>query len=148
MHRKAQNTKGGEKTAGKMDLSHIAGYLFVLSLIVSVIAGIAVGEYNIGANAQAWISVLFIVLGIVIGVCMSTSKKIEEEIYVLVLVMAGLLIASNMKVFESINTATSTNWGTSINAMVSYIATFSAAVIIVLAIRTLTRHHVSKISKS
>jgi hypothetical protein len=131
-----------------MDLSHIAGYLFVVSLIISVIAGIAVGEFNIGANAQAWISVLFIVLGIVIGACMSTSKKIEEEIYVLVLVMAGLLIASNMKIFESINIATNTNWGTSINAIVLYIAMFSAAAIIVLAIRTLTRYHVSKIGES
>ena len=34
------------------DLSHIAGYLFVVGLIVGVIAGIAVGFMGIGGVGQ------------------------------------------------------------------------------------------------
>lgn len=128
-----------------MDLSHIAGYLFVLGLIVAVIAGLAVGLANIGATAQAWIAVMFMIIGVVIGACMSTSKKLEEEVYVLVLVSLVLLVASNMGVFGQLNVATGTNLGTAINAIVGYIAMFSAAAMIVLAIRTLTHFHVSKI---
>ncbi len=127
-----------------MDLSHIAGYLFVLGLIAAVIAGLAVG-FNIGATAQPWIAVMFMIIGVVIGACMSTSKKLEEEVYVLVLVSLVLLVASQMNVFTNLNVAVS-NLGTAINLVVTNIAMFSAAAMIVLAIRTLTHFHVSKIS--
>ena len=127
-----------------MDISHIAGYLFIVGLIVATITGIAVNVGNIGSNTQAWISVAFVVLGLVIGACMATSKKIEEEIYILLLATAVLLIASNMGVFESLTTATGTVLGDVINAVVGYIAMFSAAAIIVLTIRTITHFHVSK----
>jgi hypothetical protein len=134
-----------------MDLSHVAGYLFVLGLIVAVIAGAAVGLSNpIGATATAWISVIFMIIGVVIGACMSTSKKLEEEVYVLVLVSLVLLVASSMNVFAGLNTATGATatgpgLGTAIDDIVGYIAMFSAAAMIVLAIRTLTHFHVSKI---
>jgi len=128
-----------------MDVSHVAGYLFVLGLIVAVIAGLTVGLSSIGATAQAWIAVMFMIIGVVIGACMSTSKKLEEEVYVLVLVSLALLVASQMNVFTSLNVAIS-NLGTAINLIVTYIAMFSAAAMIVLAIRTLTHFHVSKIS--
>lgn len=133
--------------AGTTDLSHIAGYLFVLGLIVSVIAGVAVGFLGISSTSAtaAWISVAFVLVGLAIGFFVSTSKKIEEEIYVLVLVSLALLVASSMGVFGSLNTATSTTIGTAINSIIGYIAMFSAAAIIVLAIRTLTHFHVSKI---
>jgi len=129
-----------------MDVSHIAGYLFVLGLIIAVIAGLAVGLANIGATATAWISVMFMIIGVVIGACMSTSKKLEEEVYVLILVSLVLLVASRMNVFAGLDTATGTTLGTAIDNIVMYIAMFSAAAMIVLAIRTLTHFHVSKIS--
>ncbi len=135
---------GGKKTVREMDLAHIAGYLFILGLVMAVIAGAAVSAY--GANTQAWISVAFVVLGIVIGAFMATSKKIEEEIYVIVVITLGLLVASNMNVFQPFNTAAS-NLGTVINTIVVYIAMFSAAALVVLAIRTLTHFHVSKIRR-
>ncbi len=131
--------------AGTTDLSHIAGYLFIIGLIVSVVAGLGVGFLNIGNIAQAWISVAFVLVGVAIGFLVTTSKKIEEEIYILVLVSLALLVASNMGVFASLNTATSTTLGTAVNAIVGYVAMYSAAAIIVLAIRTLTNFHVSKI---
>ncbi len=133
--------------AGTTDLSHIAGYLFIVGLIVAVIAGLAVGFLGIsstGATA-AWISVAFVLVGVAIGFLVTTSKKIEEEIYILVLVSLALLVASNMGVFASLDTATSTTLGTAVNAIVGYVAMYSAAAIIVLAIRTLTNFHVSKI---
>jgi len=135
-----------------MDLSHIAGYLFVIGLVVAVIAGLAVGFANVGANIQAWLGVAFALIGVVIGACISTSKKIEEEIYVLVMVSLALLVASNMGVFASFNPATgaaaspAAGLGTAIDSIVGYIALFSAAAIIVLAIRTLTNFHLKKIS--
>jgi hypothetical protein len=132
-----------------MNVTRIAGYLFVLGLISAVIAGAAVGLANIGLTAQAWIAVMFMIIGVVIGACMSTSKKLEEEVYVLVLVSLVLLVASNMGIFTGtsggLNTATGTNLGTAINAIVGYIALFSAAAMIVLAVRTLTHFHISKI---
>jgi hypothetical protein len=127
-----------------MDLSHVAGYLFVLGLIVAVIAGLAVGFAGAVVATQQWIAVIFMIIGVVIGACMSTSKKLEEEVYVLVLVSLVLLVASQMNVFTSLNVAVS-NLGTAINLIVTYIAMFSAAAMIVLAIRTLTHFHVSKI---
>lgn len=129
-----------------MDLSHIAGYLFVIGLIVAVIAGLAVGLAGAGADVRAWISVAFALIGVTIGTLMSTSKKIEEEIYVLVMVSLALLVASQMNVFNSFDTAVGANIGTALDNVVTNIALFSAAAIIVLAIRTLTNFHVKKIS--
>jgi len=128
-----------------MDLSHIASYLFVIGLIAAVIAGLAVGLGNLGADVQSWISVAFVLIGLGIGAFITTSKKIEEEIYVLVLVSLGLLVASNMGVFTSFNTAIGANIGTALNLVITYIALFSALAIIVLAIRTLTHFHMKKI---
>ena len=75
---------------------------------------------------------------------MITSKKIEEEIYVILLVTLVLLVASQFGVFTSLNTAVN-NLGGALNCMVTNIATFSGAAIIVLAVRTITHFHVSKI---
>jgi len=127
--------------AKKIDISHIAAYLFIASLIAAVIAGLAVGLADIEQSIRTWISVLFVVLGVVIGACMITSKKIEEEIYVILLVTVALLVASQMGVFAK----TGTTAGAAIDNIVTYIAMFSAAAIIVLAIRTITHFHVSKI---
>jgi heme A synthase len=127
-----------------MDLSHVAGYLFIIGLIAAVIAGLAVG-FSANLTWQPWIVVIFLILGVVIGACMLTSKKLEEEVYIVVLVSLALLIASNFKVFAGLDTAIN-NLGTAIDYVVADIAWFSAAAMIVLAIRTLTRFHVSKIS--
>lgn len=129
------------------DLSHIAGYLFVVGLIAAVVAGLAVGLGSLGADVQSWISVAFVAIGVAIGAFMSTSKKIEEEIYVIVLVSLGLLVVSNMApgVFTSFNTAIGANIGTALNLVITYVALFSALAIIVLAIRTLTHFHMKKI---
>jgi hypothetical protein len=132
--------------AKTMDISHIAAYLFVIGLIVAVIAGLYAGFEGIAANTQAWISILLVVLGVVIGALMITSKKIEEEIYVVLLVTLVLLVASQFGVFTSLNTAVD-NLGVALNCMVTNIAVFSGAAIIVLAIRTITHFHVSKIRK-
>jgi len=134
-----------------MNVTRIAGYLFLFGLIAAVIAGLGVGLSTVEPNAQAWIAVMFMIIGIVIGACMSTSKKLEEEVYVLVLVSLVLLVASTMHIFDALNTATgatvgASGLGTAINNIVGYIAMFSAAAMIVLAIRTLTHFHISKIS--
>lgn len=86
----------------------------------------------------------FMIIGVVIGALMITSKKIEEEIYVILLVTIAFLIASQMKVFDGLNEVYA-NLGTAISGVVTNIAMFSAAAIIVLAIRTITHFHVSKI---
>jgi hypothetical protein len=128
------------------DISHIAGYLFVIGLIAAVIAGIVMcGYYGSASNAAAWSSIAFAALGAIIGILLSTSKKLEEEIYVLVAASLGLLVASRMNVFGSYNAAQVTGVGAAIDVVIGYIAVFSAAAMIVLAIRTLTHFHVSKI---
>ena len=132
--------------AKEMNLTRISGYLFIIGLIMAVVAGILVNEMAVGASIQAWISVAFIAIGLVLGWCMSTCKKVEEEIYVLLLVTVALLIASNMGIFSSLNVATGTNLGAIVNSIVGYIAFFSAAAIIVLAIRTIFRFHVGKMN--
>ncbi len=130
----------------KDDLSHIAGYLFILGLVGSVIAGLAVGLIGLAGDVATLVTLGFSGLGLLIGFFMSTSKKIEEEIYVIVVVSLGLLIASKMNVFTAgANTAGALSIGTALNSMVANVATFSAAAIIVLALRTLGRHHMSKI---
>jgi len=133
------------KTAKTMDVSHIAGYIFLIGLIVAIIAGLYAGFEGLGVNTQAWISILLVVLGVVIGALMITSKKIEEEIYVVLLVTLVLLVASQFGVFNSLGTAGYTNWANALNGLVTNIAVFSGAAIIVLAIRTITHFHVSKI---
>jgi len=134
--------------AKKMDVSHIAGYLFIIGLVIAVIAGLYAGFEGLGANTQAWISTLLVVLGVVIGALMITSKKIEEEIYGILLVSLVLLVLSQFAggIFTSLNTAVN-NLGTALNCMVTNIAVFAGAAIIVLAVRTITHFHVSKITK-
>jgi len=131
--------------AKKMDVSHIAAYLFIIGLIVAIIAGLYVGLGNVSASLQNWLSVAFMILGIVIGALMITSKKIEEEIYVILLVTVALLVASQVGVFGRLDQVTSTQIGTALNQVITYIAMFSAAAIIVLAIRTITHFHIKKI---
>lgn len=46
--------------AKKMDVSHVAGYLFIVGLIVAIIAGLYAGFEGIAANTQAWISIVLI----------------------------------------------------------------------------------------
>ena len=126
-----------------MDVSHIAGYLFIICLIVAVIAGLYVGFAGVAASTRDWISIVLGVVGVVIGVLMMTSKKIEEEIYVVLLVTLVLLVASQFT-FASLNTAYN-NLGTALHCVVTNIATFAGAAIIVLAIKTITHFHVKKI---
>ena len=127
-----------------MDISHVAAYIFVIGLIIAVIAGLYVGFGNVSVSAQDWLSVGFMIIGVVIGALMITSKKIEEEIYVILLVSIALLIASQMNVFAGLDQAYN-NLGAAIDRVVTYIAMFSAAAIVVLAIRTITHFHVKKI---
>jgi len=133
--------------AKKTDVSHIAGYLFIIGLIVAIIAGLYVGfEALQGSNTQAWISIVLIIMGVVIGALMITSKKIEEEIYGILLVSLVLLVLSQFAggLFTSLNTAVN-NLGAALNCMVTNIAVFAGAAIIVLAVRTITHFHISKI---
>jgi hypothetical protein len=131
--------------AKEMNLATISGYLFILGLIIAVVAGIIVNEMSVSVTTQAWISIVFIAIGLVLGWCMSTSKKVEEEIYILLMVTVALLLANNMGIFQSLDVL-GAKLGHVINAIVNYIAFFSAAAIIVLAIRTIFRFHVGKIS--
>ena len=131
--------------AKEMNLTRISGYLFIIGLIMAVVAGILVNEMAVGTSIQAWISVAFIAIGLVLGWCMSTCKKVEEEIYVLLLVTVALLLANNMGVFSSLDVIIP-KLGDMVNAIVNYIAFFSAAAIIVLAIRTIFRFHVGKMN--
>jgi hypothetical protein len=134
--------------AKKMDVSHIAGYLFIIGLIVAIIAGLYAGFEGLGAgsNTQAWISIVLIIIGVVIGALMITSKKIEEEIYGILLVSLVLLVLSQFTpgIFSSLNTAVS-NLGNALDCVVTNIAVFAGAAIIVLAVRTITHFHISKI---
>jgi len=132
--------------AKAMDVSHIAAYLFIIGLIVAIVAGLYTGFQGLGANARAWISIVLIVIGVAIGALMITSKKIEEEIYGILLVSLVLLVASQFNVFASLDTAVN-NLGGALDCMVSNIAVFAGAAIIVLAVRTITHFHVSKIRK-
>jgi hypothetical protein len=132
--------------AKTMDVSHVAGYLFVVGLIVAIIAGLYVGFKGLvpGSTEQVWTTISLVVLGVVIGALMITSKKIEEEIYVILLVTLALLVASQLNIFASLNTAVN-NLGGALDCVVTNIAAFSGAAIIVLAVRTITHFHVSKI---
>lgn len=129
--------------AKEMNLTRISGYLFIIGLIIAVVTGVLVNAMSLGASAHAWISIAFIAIGLVLGWCMSTCKKVEEEIYVLLLVTVALLLANNMGVFSSLDVIIP-KLGDMVNAIVNYIAFFSAAAIIVLAIRTIFRFHVGK----
>ena len=128
----------------KMDIARVASYLFILGLLIAAVAGLAVGFMRISAVVQGWLLIVFAVLGVIIGFSMTTVKKIEEEVYVIVMFSLALLVASSMGIFRGFNTAIF-GLGDAIDMIVTYIATFSAAAIIVLAIRTITRFHVSKI---
>ena len=127
-----------------MDVSHIAAYLFVITLIVAIITGLYIGLAGLAANIQSWISISLIILGIIIGALMITSKKIEEEIYVVLLVTLVLMVASQFRIFTGLDQAVA-NLGVALNCVVTNIAVFSGAAIIVLAIRTITHFHVKKI---
>ncbi len=130
--------------AKEWNLSRISGYLFLVGLLIAVVAGIVVNLMSIGAVMQAWLSVIFIAIGLVLGWCMSACKKVEEEIYILLMVTVALLLANNMGVFSSLDVIVP-RFGDTVNSIVNYIAFFSAAAIIVLAIRTIFHFHVSKI---
>jgi hypothetical protein len=112
---------------------------------VAIIAGLYAGFEGLAVNTQAWISIVLIIMGVVIGALMITSKKVEEEIYGIVLVSLVLLVASQFGIFNSLGLAGYTNWMIALNGMVNNIAVFAGAAIIVLAVRTITHFHISKI---
>ena len=131
--------------AKEMNLTRISGYLFIIGLIIAVVAGILVNEMIVEASMKAGLSIVFIAIGLVLGWCMSTCKKVEEEIYILLMVTVALLLANNMGIFSSLDVIVP-KLGDMVNSIVNYIAFFSAAAIIVLAIRTIFRFHVGKVS--
>ncbi len=130
--------------AKEMNLTRISGYLFIVGLIIAVVAGILVNAMSIAVSIQAWISVAFIAIGLVLGWCMSACKKVEEEIYILLLVTVALLLANNMGIFKDLDVIVP-KLGDIVNSIVNYIAFYSAAAIILLAIRTIFRFHVGKV---
>ncbi len=135
--------KVSEKEAKHWNLSRISGYLFLVGLLIAVVAGILVNVMALGSVLQAWISVVFIAIGLVLGWCMSACKKVEEEIYILLMVTVALLLANSMGVFSSLDVIFP-KLGDIVNSIVNYIAFYSAAAIILLAIRTIFHFHVSK----
>jgi len=121
-----------------MDMEDIARWAYVAFVIIAIIAGLVVGymayangpnDTNV-VNTHAYITLILLILGIIIGFVSITAK----EVMPFLLATIAIIVASNANVWEPLNTihALLFYWATYI---LSYIVAFAAPAAVIIAIK-------------
>jgi len=132
--------------AEMMSLERIAQYAFLGFVIISIIAGLAVGYMAYDArlhwndpsvrDANGWVTLLMLILGIIVGLVSITSKEVTPFLISAIALMVtrvGLGTASGdvWKPLERIHELLY-YWAT---AILNYIVAFAAPAAVLIAIR-------------
>ncbi len=108
-------------------------YAYLLSLVIAVLAGIAVAA---GYTGSPWVSLLLVILGVVVGFLNVTDK--ETNVFLLATIA---LVVAGTAGFGVLDTAIRP-LGTLIDAIVKNIAIFAAPAAIIIAVKAI--HAVAK----
>jgi hypothetical protein len=133
------------KTRGrKMDMEKIAHWLFTIFIAIAIVMGLIVGymHYNNDANfanANAYVTLLLLILGIIVGLVTITAKEVTPFLIATI----ALIVASISNVWYPLNTihALLYNWATYI---LSYIVAFVAPAAVIIAIKAVFAMEKSK----
>ncbi len=140
------NTWVSEKMAEMLSLERIAQYAFIGFVIISIIAGLAIGymAYDASAHwndadvadANAWVTLIMLILGVIVGLVSITTKEVTPFLISAIALMVtrvGLGTASGdvwlplEKVHELLY-----YWAT---AILNYFVAFAAPAAVLIAIR-------------
>ena len=105
-------------------------YAYLLGLVVAVVAGIALTVGALTGSTSAWIALLLVVIGIVVGL-MNVSEK--ESMTFLIAAIA-LVLTGSAGVFSVLNTVISP-LGTLLDSIVSNFALLAAPAAIITAVK-------------
>ena len=88
-----------------MDMEKIAHWLFTIFVVIAIVMGLVVGymHYNGDANfanANAYVTLLLLVLGIIVGLVMITAKEVTPFLIATI----ALIVASISNVWLPLNT--------------------------------------------
>ena len=106
-------------------------YAYLLGLVVAVLAGLAVAASALAASTAAWVDLLLVVLGVIVGL-MNISEK--ESTTFLVAAVA-LVIVGASGVFMTLDTAVRP-LGTLLDAIVGNFALFAAPAAVIAAVKS------------
>ncbi len=108
-------------------------YAYLLSLVVAVLAGIAVAA---GFGASSWIALLLVILGVVVGFLNISEKETNAFLVAtiaLIVASLGASVDGTSGIFSALNVVP--GLGTLINAIVANIAVFAAPAAIIIAVK-------------
>lgn len=106
-------------------------YAYLLGLAVAVLAGLAVAANALAASTAAWVDLLLVVLGVIVGL-MNVSEK--ESTTFLIAALA-LVVVGSSGVFMTLNTAVKP-LGTLLDAIVKNFALFAAPAAVIVAVKS------------
>lgn len=108
----------------------VGGYAFLIGFILAVLFGIVVGAVpSWVGGASAWIVVLLIILGLIVGLLNVKDQHINEFlIAVIAVTMIGLIPITQIGVVNS-------QLSTLLAAILQYIVAFSAPAALVLGLK-------------
>jgi hypothetical protein len=119
-----------------MDLEKIARWIFIAFVIIAIVMGLVVGymHYNGDpnyANANAYVTLVLLILGIVVGLVNITAKETTPFLIATI----ALIVASISNVWGPLATIHELlfDWAT---AILSYIVAFSAPAAVIIAIKS------------
>ena len=120
-----------------MDMEKIAHWAFVACVIIAIVMGLVVGymvnqSYSNTANADADVTLILLVLGIVVGLVKITAKEVTPFlIAAIALMVAGTGITNVWSPLTTIN-ALLYDWA---NYILRYIIAFVAPAAVIIAIK-------------
>jgi hypothetical protein len=129
-----------------MDMEQIARWSYTAFVIIAIVAGLAVGymaysantpttpgweDTNV-ANANGWITLILLVLGIIIGLTSITMKEVGSFLTATI----ALIVASIANVWSPLSTIHELlyYWATGI---LNYIVAFAAPAAVIIAIKAI-----------
>jgi FtsH-binding integral membrane protein len=119
----------------KMDMEKIAKWAFTAFVILAVVMGLAVGymAYNNDpnyANANAYVTLVMLVLGVLVGLVSITAK----EAMPFMIATIALIVASSANVWHPLETIHPllSDWAT---AILNFIVAFAAPAAVINAIK-------------
>jgi F0F1-type ATP synthase assembly protein I len=120
----------------EMEMEKIAQYAFMLFVLLAIVTGLVVGymAYNNDANyatTKAYVTLVMLLLGILIGIVSITGK----EVMPFIIATIALVVASSANVWQPLETIHPllSDWATGI---LDFIVAFAAPAAVINAIKT------------
>lgn len=121
----------GKGVKNKMAGKNAGEYAYLLGLVVAVLAGLAAAANVLAASTAAWVDLLLVVLGVIVGL-MNISEK--ESTTFLIAALA-LVVVGASGVFVSLDTAVRP-LGALLDAIVQNFALFAAPAAVIVAVKS------------